>query len=114
MNLTVTVENRGNYNETFNVTAYYNSNVINYTTVTNLPPGEETTITLTWNTTGVAKGNYTITAYATPVPSEMDIADITLTDGWVIVTIPGDINGDFKVDGVDLGIMGKNWGKTDP
>jgi len=31
----------------------------------------------TWNTTSFAKGNYTIDAYAPPVPNEMDTTDNT-------------------------------------
>ncbi len=100
--INVTVENQGIVPETFNVTTYYNSNVINYTTVLNLPPSEETTLTFTWNTTGVAKGNYTIKAHITPLPGETDTTDNTLTDGWVIVTIPGDVDGDFDVDLYDV------------
>jgi len=97
MFINVTVENQGDSAETFNVTLYYNSNAINYTTVTNLPPGENTTITFTWNTTGVPKGNYTIKAIAEPVPGETDTTDNTLVDGTVLVTFPGDVNGDGKV-----------------
>ena len=36
-----------------------------------------TTITFTWNTTGVPYGNYTISAIATPVPGETNITDNT-------------------------------------
>jgi hypothetical protein len=68
-----------------------------------LESGASTTLTFTWNTTGFDKGNYTISAYAWPVPGETDIEDNTLTDGWVIVTIPGDvIEPYFKVDMGDI------------
>ena len=115
----VTVKNEGNYTETFNVTAYYNSNVINYTTVTNLPPGENTTVTFTWNTTGVAKGNYTIKAIADTVPGETDVADNTLSDGWVIVAMVGDLTGpdgwpDGKCDMRDIRKVAKLFGVNYP
>jgi outer membrane protein assembly factor BamB len=96
MNVTVTVEDQGAYSLTFNVAAYYNDTVIilpdgkNYMTI-NLTGGESKSVTFTWNTTGFAKGNYTISAYAWPVPGETDTADNNFTDGWVIVSIVGDI-----------------------
>jgi len=55
-------------------------------------------LTLTWNTTGVPYGNYTITANATIVLGETDTNDNTYTDGWVVVTIPGDVDGNGEVD----------------
>jgi len=68
-------------------------------------PGNQTTLTFTWNTTGFAKGNYIISAYATPVPSETDTMDNTLTDGIITVTIPGDINGDGYVGSFDFSVL---------
>jgi len=61
-----------------------------------------TTITFTWNTSGFAKGNYTIWAYAWPVQNETDEEDNTLIDGTVLVSIVGDVNGDHLVDVSDL------------
>ena len=61
-----------------------------------------TTITITWSTVGVAKGNYTIKAEATPIPDETDTTDNTLTDGTIVVTIPGDVDGDYDVDIYDV------------
>jgi len=62
-------------------------------TTNNLPNGTSTTLTFAWNTTGLAYGNYTISAAADTVPGETDTADNTLTNGDVMVTIPGDVNG---------------------
>lgn len=117
VNITVIVENQGDFKETFNVTAYYNETAIilldgkNYTTVT-LPSGNSTTLILPWDTTGVTKGNYTIKANATPVPGETDLVDNTLVDDWVIVTVPGDIDGDYDVDYKDLFILARAYGCT--
>ncbi len=97
----VTVENQGNYTETFNVTVYADTTIINQTEVT-LINGSFAIITFTWNTTDVAKGNYTITVHVTPVPYETDTADNTVTDGIITVTIPGDVDGDFDVDLYDV------------
>lgn len=81
--------------------------------------GTRTTATFTWNTTGFAKGNYTISGYATPVLGETDTTDNNRTDGWVIVAMVGDITGpegvpDKKVDMRDVSLVASNFGKIDP
>jgi parallel beta-helix repeat protein len=107
--INVTVENRGDLTETFNVTLYANDTFIASQPIT-LTSGNSTTLTFTWNTTGFAKGNYTIWAYAWPVPGETYLDDNTFFDGWVLVTIPGDVNGDRKVDGKDVALTIKHYG----
>ncbi len=108
-NITVVVKNQGNFTESFSVIVYANTTVIQVQTVTSLAPSNQTTLTFTWNTTGVAPGNYIITAYANPVLGETDLSDNTFTDGTVKVTVPGDVNGDGTVDGMDLGELGMSW-----
>jgi len=98
----VTVENQGGFMETFNVTVYADATVIRNQTITNLPPGNTTSFTFSWDTTGFAKGNYTISAVADTVPSETDTADNTFTYGDILVTLVGDVNGDQWVDWKDL------------
>lgn len=116
--INVTIENHGYDIETFNVTAYYDYTAVtlpdgkNYTSIT-LANGNNTTITFMWNTTGVAYGNYTIKATATILPGEVDLADNTLIDGWIVITIPGDVDGDGDVDEDDLDIFSGSYG-TDP
>jgi murein DD-endopeptidase MepM/ murein hydrolase activator NlpD len=91
----VTVQNQGNLAETFNVTLQINTTSIATQTIT-LTSGNSTTITFTWDTTGFAKGNYTISAYAWPVTGETHTADNTGLDSIVTVTIPGDVDGDLE------------------
>jgi ABC-type transport system substrate-binding protein len=110
MNIKVTAENQGNYfEETFNVTLYAYTTISEPIEVT-LTSGNFATVTFTWNTTGFAKGIYTISAVADTVPGETDTTDNTLTDGWVLVTIVGDVNGDCKVDGKDIALIIKAYG----
>jgi hypothetical protein len=67
-------------------------------TVPFLTNGTASTLTFYWNTTGVAYGNYTIIAYAEPVPGETNIANNYMSCGTVYVGIPGDLNHDGIVD----------------
>jgi len=118
-NLYVDIANQGHFPETFNVTVYANTTIISQTEVT-LTSGNSTTITFVWNTTGFAKGNYTIWAYVSPVSNETDTADNTLPDGWVIVAMVGDITGpdgwpDGKVDMIyDIRSVAKLFGVVYP
>jgi plastocyanin len=113
-NISVTVANQGGFAETFKVTMYANATSIASENIT-LSGGNLVTITFTWNTSGFAKGNYTISAYAWPVPGEKEIdkADNNCTDGWIVVTWQGDLTdkdhltppggvSDGKVDENDL------------
>jgi len=109
-----TVTNKGDFTENVTTTLYYNitsGQIIGEETITNLLPGENKTVTLVWNTTGVRHCfNYTITAVATIDTPDNDPADNTLTDGRVEVRIFGDINGDGKIDMKDVGIVARNFG----
>ncbi len=113
-NLTITVKilNYGINTETFNITAYANTTIINQTQIT-LPSRNSTTITFTWNTTGFAYGNHTITAVADNIPGETATTDNTFVDGKVFVTIPGDINGDGDVDKYDFGDFALAYGSKE-
>lgn len=107
----VTVMNYGTYSETFNVTIYANTTLV-ATQVVVLANGSSSTVVCTWNTTGFAEGNYTITAYAEPVQNETYAADNVATGGNIIVTIPGDINGDFIVNIYDAILVAGHFNQT--
>jgi regulation of enolase protein 1 (concanavalin A-like superfamily) len=112
MNVNVTATNLGNFTEIKTLSLYYNGTLGEGTIETQivvLAPNQTETLTFTWNTTGFVKGNYTIWAYAWPVQGETDTTDNKLVGGWVAVTIPGDIDGSFSVDGGDLGLLGLAW-----
>jgi len=86
VSINVTVQNQGVKSETFDVSTYYDSNLIQTKTVSNLAGGNaSTTVQYSWNTAGVAPGTYTIKAVASPLPGETDKADNTYTDGTVTV-----------------------------
>lgn len=97
----VTIVNQGIDTEVANVTSYANETVVQTENIT-LSGISSTTLTFTWNTTTYVKGNYTISAYVHLVGNETNLEDNELVDGWVFVTIVGDVNGDRDVDIYDI------------
>ena len=81
---------------------------------TTLDAGSTGTLLFSWDTTGYPMGNYTLIATADTVPNEDDTADNTLTNGWILVTIAGDIDGDLDVDIFDIVRMAGVYGVAQP
>ncbi len=75
LNINATVKNEGNYVESFNVTAYYDANVVETLFVDGLAPNVETTLVFRWNTQNITEGNYTISARADTLPEEEETDD---------------------------------------
>jgi len=112
--INITTEDVGNFNETFNVTVYADSNPIGMFPV-NLTPSDSNTTTFEWNTTSAQLyHNYTLSAQAGPVPQEFDTTNNFLTDGTVSVRFVGDVNGDGKVNVEDISIAAKVIGAYGP
>jgi hypothetical protein len=106
----VDVKNNGTIRENVSVSLYRNTTQIGSTqTAYNLDPGENSMLTFIFFTTSVPYGNYRIVAKATPMPDETDYFNNNLEDGMVKVTIPGDVNGDRKVDVYDLALISAHW-----
>jgi hypothetical protein len=105
----VTVANQGDYAEAFNVTAYANTTTLGMVQTT-LTSRSNTTLTFTWDTASFPKGNYTLSADALPVPNETRNTNNSLIASWAIVTIPGDVDGDFKAGLSDLHILAAAYG----
>lgn len=90
--INVTVKNDGIFDETFNLTVYADldssviADEISIGTQTNIPIGKgaSTTVTFTWDTNGVAGGNYTISARAI-IAVDDEPTDNLFTDGTVKV-----------------------------
>jgi hypothetical protein len=90
--INVTVSNKGSFTETFGVTFYANASAITTQTVT-LAVGASTTLTLNWNTTGFALGNYTISVDVALAPGETNSWTDPFTYGTVRITKVGDLGG---------------------
>ena len=96
VNITVVVSNEAT--ETFNVSTYYDSNLIGTQMVISLDPDASKTLTFAWNTAGVSRNNYIISAAAETVLFETDTTDNSLTDGVVRVRLMGDANDDGVIN----------------
>jgi hypothetical protein len=100
--ISVTVMNSANSAETFNVTVLSNATVIGTEVNVDVPNGTLTALSFTWNTTGSNLGNYTVNALSSSLSASSSI----------VLTIPGDINGDFKVNLQDLAILANTYGSV--
>jgi len=111
--INVTVTNQALNYETFYVIIHANTTTIKTQTIT-LLSGNSATVISTWNTTAAPYGNYTISAYVWLVQGETNTADNNKTDGIIMVTIPGDVDGSFKVNYEDLFSLADAYGSHGP
>lgn len=84
--ITAVAANLGAFNETFDVTIYYDSNLIQLIPQISLPPDSSKTITVEWDTSNVKPGNYTISANATIVEGDINPDNNKFVDGNVTIT----------------------------
>ncbi|HUV98433.1 MAG TPA: S8 family serine peptidase [Candidatus Paceibacterota bacterium] len=95
--------------QTLNLSAYLNETVLQTMEIT-LEGTNSTTLSITWNTGDYVKGRYAVRAYVLPVPGETETDDNSLIGGWVLVTIAGDVNGDFGVNIFDITMIACSYG----
>jgi hypothetical protein len=111
LHISVVPMNNGTFNtETFNVTLHANSTVIGTQTVT-LAPQTNTTLTFSWNTTGLIPGeNFTLWAQASTVPGQTNTTHNILYDGSVFIKLLGDVNGDRVINIADVTAISHAYG----
>jgi hypothetical protein len=114
LTVNVTVANLGKYQETTMVSLYANEILIDAYPIL-LERGQSEILGFIWNTSGFAKGSYTVKGVADPVLEETESAQANnvFTDGQVVVTIMGDVQGDLQVDVLDAFHLGKAYA-SDP
>ncbi len=110
-NITITVQNLGDFTETFNVTARVNGTDVGTKEMT-LASGDFSSLTVVWNTSGFSYGKYVVSGYAWPVVNETSTADNTKIDGTVTVGIIGDINADGTVDIYDAILLASAYNSS--
>jgi len=77
-----------------------------------LPPAESRTLSFTWNSIGMPKGNYTLRAVADTVAGETSVADNTFIGGFIVVSMPGDVTPDGTIDIFDVVPIALAFGAT--
>jgi hypothetical protein len=117
----VTVANLGEAPENFTVTLYALNDTaippnitIGTQNVADLPPNETLMLRFVWNSSEATPCHwYNITAVASTVLSEIDI-DNNVKSSLVLVKVRlfGDVDGDGKVDMVDIGFAAAAFGET--
>jgi hypothetical protein len=113
MSISVLLENEGDYTESaINPQCLANDTSVLRLRLLPIALNSDYAVVLNfgWNTTGWTFGNYSMSAHVANVTGETHTSDNTLTDGWVSVTIPGDLNGDFKVSLPDLVLLANAYG----
>jgi hypothetical protein len=107
--LNITVRNEGGFDETANLRVYMNSSLASEEPL-NLSRRSTEIIPIVCNMSAWIKGNYSITVEASPVPEEIDILDNSFIDGWIFVSIPGDVDLDKDVDIFDIVVIAVSYG----
>jgi hypothetical protein len=102
MSVVVTIKNYGISSETFDTALSANTTIVQ-TQPAALASGDRAKLNFTWNTNTFSRGNYFLSAYASPVDGETETYDNNLTAAkTVMVSIPGDVNGDRIVELMDF------------
>jgi PKD repeat protein len=102
VNITITVENNGEMDETFNLMVYRNATSIGTIPVSNLTVGENRTIVLGWVTPNLPPyQKWTINAQAA-LTGDMNPSDNAFIDVTFYVMLFGDVNADGRVNIFDL------------
>ncbi len=108
----VTAQNPGNSTETFTVTALVNTTVIGSLVIT-LAPAATRIVTFNWTSApSLARGSYQLIGNVSKVTGEAYLANNQIIGPAFFINLRGDVNGDCKVDIVDLATVGSTFGKT--
>jgi Dockerin type I domain/CARDB len=115
----VTVKNQGQIVENLNVTVLASSLLIGSLENITLESHESETFTFNWNTTGVTRRAYTISARAVMFPEDLNTTDDVNAGSVVYVLFPGqagpgDVNADGKVNILDMVRIAIKFGMTYP
>lgn len=104
-----TITNVGNNPENVTLTLSANTTTLDSETLLNLLNGTSVNLVYGVNTSSLAYGNYTLSAYCEPNGINEAANNFTYT-GSLTVTIPGDLTGDFKVGLPDLVALAQAYG----
>jgi hypothetical protein len=107
--INATVKNTGGYVESFNITAYYGDAVVATCFVGNLTVGKNYTASLTWNTSSLRQCQVN-DVKAEAISTETS-GNNAYSFGVVKVKMVGDVNGDGKVNILDIAAVATGFGR---
>lgn len=107
-NVEVWLANQGEFTENFNITLYANETAVGFESIV-VERDQNVSAFICGSVFGLAKGNYTVSVYVTPVLNETDLADNELWDGWFFITAAGDANGDRAVNILDCILLANHF-----
>jgi len=111
VNVSMTVENVGDYVEGFNVTVYRDDDLIEAFSVFDLLIGKSVTLTFSWNTTGLTPcHSYVVRCEADIVPGEINFEDNFRVIDIVKIKMVGDVNGDGRINILDIAAIAIAYG----
>jgi parallel beta-helix repeat protein len=112
LNITVLVENRGEETKTFDVSLFYDGNVIETKSVT-LNQSQKVALFFWWNTTNVVPYvNYSVWAEASMVLGETNIVNNFFVGGVIKLKMFADVNGDKVVNLKDIALAALAFGEN--
>ncbi len=112
LNITVAISNKGNVAENVTVQlSLQNTSIQENRTITIQPSTSQSALFLLLTQT-IPKGNYTVIASAFPVPGQTNTTNNTLSGGALQVRIPGDVDGNGRVNILDAADAAFLFGKT--
>ncbi len=110
----VTIQNKGTYLETFDVTLRANGSLVEAKLGVQAGPYETKVLTFSWDTTGLTLlANYNLEVQASAVPGEINLEDNSMDYGPVLVTLIGDIAFNRKIDLFDAVALLRIYGLDD-
>lgn len=104
--INVTVTNEGDYAETFNLTLYANDSGGTATVIMTA----DSAANITCEVWGFIPGTYILRAYVQPAKGETNENDNTFEDGTIRAIVIGDVDGDGKVDILDVVLITRIYG----
>ncbi len=103
LNVTASVQNLGIFTESsLTVSLFANGTQVASSGIASVPGGSFSTVIFQWDTNPLSKGNYVLSGQVSPVSGETNLSNNKLIGGSITDRFPGDVNGDKKVDILDL------------
>jgi hypothetical protein len=111
--MNVTITNLGANPENVTLTFYANGTTVGYESISNLANGTMVNQVFQGNTSTLGYGNYILTGYCQLGGSGEAANNFTCTT-TLTVSVPGDVNGDFKVNMKDMVLVARAFGSDGP